>query len=151
MVRGISILSKIALATMIGGVVPLISGSTPAVSPTVTPLHAHNKPQVFSKAYGIPVVPTPAVPDYLKTMPVEKPSVVSTSSRCPFEVRAIVAAQQGGEPFVVLEYKGESSVLKVGDSIKAKSTSYRLSRVKTDHLILRNDSKWGQRNVRCSL
>ena len=53
-------------------------------------------------------------------------------------MRAIIAATDGGKPFTVLEYKGESSVLRVGDTIRAGSRSYRLSRVKLDHLILRH-------------
>ena len=99
------------------------------------------------------------VPEHLKLLPEESAPALRISAPisnvCPFDVRAIIAATDGGNPFAVLEYKGESSVLKVGDKIKAGSKSYRLSRVKIDHLILRrlsrDISQGGQRSVRCSL
>ena len=158
MLRGISILSKVALATAIGGAVPLFSGSASEVPPSIVHLQPMSEPQVFEKAYGLSVTDLPVVPEHLKLVPpvsAPAPGISTPSSICPFDVRAIIASTDGGNPFAVLEYKGESSVLRVGDKIKAGSKSYRLSRVKIDHLILRrlsrDISQRGQRSVRCSL
>ena len=159
MLRGISILSKVALATAIGGAVPLFSGSISDVPPSIIYLQPISEPLVFEKAYGLSITKVPAVPEHLQARPQEKSSAPRISAPsphvCPFDVRAIIAAIDGGNPFAVLEYKGESSVLRVGEKIRAGSRFYRLSRIKIDHLILRHlsgdISQGGQRSVRCSL
>ncbi len=167
MLRGVSILSKVALATAIGGAVPLFSGATEELAPSIFQLQSISEPVVFDKAYGLPITEIPKVPERLMAVLTQpEPSITSKESLpelppataptvCPFNVRAIIGATDGGKPFTVLEYKGESSVHRVGDTIRAGTHSYRLSKVRHNHLILRHRSgdisHGGQRRLRCSL
>ena len=148
-------LGKVAIATIIGGAMPLISGTGSEAPSSITELQAVRPPATISKAYGLDVHEVPAVPKHLVTASVEtkaaQPAPARQVATCPVSVRAIIAAVEEGTPFTVVEYEGNSSVLKVGDKIKAGSKSYRLSQIKIDHLILRSISKWGPRTVRCSL
>ncbi len=161
MLRGISMLGKVFLATVVGGAVPLIFGDTPQEIPVVvTHLESIGESRFISKRYGLEVKPIPRVPESLKidnrsqtqpALPPRAATVPIPELKCPFNVRAIIGAPEGGRAFVVLDYEGESIVLKVGETVKAASTQFRLKSIHLNYLILGSIAKSDKRTVRCSL
>ncbi|MEZ4273559.1 MAG: hypothetical protein R3C68_19615 [Myxococcota bacterium] len=96
---------------------------------------------VLSKGYSLGVVEIAPPPVFVHTGVATGEGGVEAKSGCPLEVRGLLTAQ-GSDSMAIVSVNDESTVVRVGDSLRVGPRRVRITRLASDYVVVRSGSSY---------
>ncbi len=142
--------TRVVLAVLGWSLLPVSEPKAPAApaAPTTVALTALNTSGSLARGYQLPLADVPPPP------PSSQPGGAATfapaappPTACPFEVRAIVMAEDPADSFAMVGHDGESHLLRAGAGVRLGGELLSVATLSADAVVVRR----GEATVRCPL